>query len=54
MNGLDILIGFIACAIGFLFMLSGYAIGFRKGREEGYTAGYMRGRNVDRAETRSK
>lgn len=48
MNSLDILIGLAACGIGFLFMVAGYAIGFREGKPEGIREGYIRGRELSR------
>ena len=45
MNSLDILIGLAACAIGFLFMVIGYSIGFKHGHGEGF----VRGRNIAKA-----
>lgn len=39
MNSLDILIGLGACAIGFLFMVAGYSIGYREGQGEGFVRG---------------
>ena len=45
MNSLDILIGLGACGLGFLFMVAGYAIGYREGHGEGY----IRGRAIAKA-----
>jgi len=45
MNSLDLLIGVGACAIGFLFMVIGYSIGFKHGHGEGF----VRGRNIAKA-----
>ena len=45
MNSLDILIGLGACALGFLFMLIGYSIGYREGHGEGF----VRGRAIAKA-----
>jgi len=45
MNSLDLVIGIGACAIGFLFMVIGYSIGFKHGHGEGF----VRGRNIAKA-----
>ena len=45
MNSLDILIGLGACALGFLFMVIGYSIGYREGHGEGF----VRGRAIAKA-----
>ena len=39
MNSLDILIGLGACALGFLFMVIGYSVGFKHGHGEGFVRG---------------
>ena len=33
----------------FLWCVVCWSIGFKQGKEEGYTAGYMKGRNVGRS-----
>jgi len=48
MNSFDFIIAAIAGGLGFGFMVVGYAIGFKQGRREGYTAG----RAVSRREMR--
>ena len=45
MNSLDILIGLVACGIGFMFMVIGYSIGFKHGHGEGF----VRGRAIAKA-----
>ena len=45
MNSLDLLVGLGACALGFLFMVLGYSIGFKHGHSEGF----LRGRNIAKA-----
>jgi hypothetical protein len=45
MNSLDILVGLGACALGFLFMVLGYSIGYREGHGEGF----VRGRAIAKA-----
>ena len=45
MNSLDILIGLGACALGFLFMVIGYSVGFKHGHGEGF----VRGRAIAKA-----
>ncbi len=45
MNSLDILVGLAACALGFLFMVIGYSIGYREGHGEGF----VRGRAIAKA-----
>lgn len=45
MNSMDILIGLATCALGFLFMVAGYGIGYREGHGEGF----IRGRAINQA-----
>lgn len=45
MNSMDILIGLGACALGFLFMVAGYSIGYKEGHGEGF----IRGRAIAQA-----
>ena len=45
MNSLDILVSLGACALGFLFMVLGYSIGYREGHGEGF----VRGRAIAKA-----
>ena len=45
MNSMDVLIGLAACGLGFLFMVVGYAMGYREGHGEGY----LRGRAIAKA-----
>lgn len=45
MNSMDILISLGACALGFLFMVAGYGIGYREGHGEGF----VRGRAIAKA-----
>jgi hypothetical protein len=45
MNSLDILIGLVACGMGFMFMVIGYSIGYKHGHGEGF----VRGRAIAKA-----
>jgi hypothetical protein len=45
MNSMDLLIGFAACGMGFMFMVIGYSIGYRQGHGEGF----IRGRAIAQA-----
>ena len=38
----------------FLWALMCWTIGFKQGKQEGYTAGYMKGRNVGRSSVGTK
>jgi hypothetical protein len=39
MNSMDLLIGLVACLLGFFFMVVGYSIGYKEGHGEGYVRG---------------
>lgn len=45
MNSADILIGLVACVLGFFFMVVGYSIGYKEGHGEGF----IRGRAIAKA-----
>ena len=45
----------VLCFIGLiLWAVMMWTIGFKQGKQEGYTAGYMKGRNVGRSSVNTK
>ena len=48
-NSIEVPLILLSIAGMFLWLVVGYAIGFKQGRQEGYTSGYMKGRKSARA-----
>lgn len=51
---MEVSVVFLVVIASFLWCIVCWTVGFKAGKQEGYTAGYMKGRNVGRSSVNTK